>query len=95
MLTGTGVKIKIIEAMAHKLPVVCNERGLDGMPLKINNGCMVTSSPDRFATCITDFLSDKMLYDLKSTQARLCYEHAFTREIGYQKLDEAIEKAKK
>jgi glycosyltransferase involved in cell wall biosynthesis len=31
MLSGTGLKIKVVEALSFGLPVVCNERGIDGL----------------------------------------------------------------
>ena len=34
MFRGTGMKIKVVEAMARGLPTVCNERGVDGFPDK-------------------------------------------------------------
>ena len=47
MLSGTGLKIKVVEAMAHGVPVVCTEKGMDGLPEKINNGCTVADRRKR------------------------------------------------
>ena len=49
MLTGTGIKIKVVEALAHGLPVVCTTRGIDGLPNKTLNGCLVSDDAAQFA----------------------------------------------
>src|SRR5690606_38412236 len=37
MLSGTGIKVKTVEALSYGLPVVSTERGLDGLPSRFNN----------------------------------------------------------
>jgi glycosyltransferase involved in cell wall biosynthesis len=93
MLSGTGVKIKVIEAMAHGLAVVCNDRGLDGLPVKVNNGCLSTQDAQEFANNIHRLLNDPQFYSQQSQLARNCYEVCFTREVGYNKIDIALQQA--
>lgn len=62
MLSGTGLKIKVIEALSFGLPVVCNLRGVDGMSNKINNGCLVTNLPAEFAANIESLISSEEKY---------------------------------
>lgn len=62
MLSGTGLKIKVIEALSFGIPVVCNLRGVDGMSNKSDNGCLVTNNPEEFAKNIKLLLTDEEFY---------------------------------
>ncbi len=58
LLNGTGMKIKVVEAMSHAIPVVCTPRGVDGFPDKTCNGCLVAESAVEFA----DYLNRLALF---------------------------------
>lgn len=90
MLTGTGLKIKVVEAMAHGLPVVCNERGVDGIPDKSNNGCLVTNSPKEFAMFIGQLLEDANLYQNQVELGRACFLRHFERTEIYKRIDKVL-----
>lgn len=63
MLSGTGIKIKVIEALSYGIPVVTNRRGVDGLVNKKENGCLVTDDPKIFAEEITHLLEDEIFYN--------------------------------
>ncbi|GAA4097480.1 glycosyltransferase family 4 protein [Mucilaginibacter panaciglaebae] len=90
MLTGTGVKVKVVEALAHGLPVVCNLRGIDGLPNKRLNGCLVSDDPEVFAQNIVALLNDKEFYALQSDFARDMFNHSFSKAVLYKELDAAF-----
>jgi glycosyltransferase involved in cell wall biosynthesis len=87
MLTGTGVKVKVIEALAHGLPVVCNTRGVDGLPNKTMNGCLVTDDAAQFAQNIINLLTDDKFYNEQSTMAALAFNSGFNTQVVYKELD--------
>lgn len=87
MITGTGLKIKLVEALSYAIPVVCNERGLDGLLNKTNNGCLVTNSETEFATFIEQLLTDKKMYDKQSQLARDFFKQSFSKQSVYTKLN--------
>ena len=62
MLSGTGLKIKVIEALSFGLPIVCNEKGIDGMLNKSNNGCLVSNDENEFKNYIEKLLTDDSFY---------------------------------
>lgn len=88
MLGGTGIKLKVIEAMSFALPVVCTLRGIDGLPNKINNGCLVSDDANQFASNIVELLENHELYDKMSEQGYDLYEAYFNPEVRYKQLDE-------
>lgn len=90
MLTGTGVKIKVVEAMAYGLPVVCTQPGVDGIPDKTNNGCLVTNDAAEFAEYISLLLTDEEEYKKQSALGRACFKKHFLKKEVYKKIDLAL-----
>ncbi|MES2265316.1 MAG: glycosyltransferase [Bacteroidota bacterium] len=87
MLSGTGIKIKVVEAMAHGLPIVCNTRGVDGLPNKKDNGCIVRDDEQLFCDSIVMLLNNPALYHQQSEQALYTFNTNFSRHAVYDKLD--------
>lgn len=87
MLSGTGLKIKVIEALSFGLPVVCNTRGVDGMSNKINNGCLVRDNPKEFAEAIKLILTDKNYYSEISNYGKKYFLTNNDKATCYEKID--------
>ncbi|MFZ4261734.1 glycosyltransferase [Sphingobacterium sp. HJSM2_6] len=62
MLSGTGIKIKVLESLSYGIPVVTNRRGVDGLVNKIENGCLIAQNPKDFANFMTQLLTDENFY---------------------------------
>lgn len=92
MLEGTGIKLKVLEAMSYGLPIVCNERGIDGLPNKINNGCLVSNDPLIFAQNIVLLLSDTTKYKELEAESRLLYVSYFLLERRLEQLEQLFSK---
>jgi len=95
MLSGTGVKIKVVEALSYGLPVVCTSRGVDGLPNKINNGCLVSDEPEGLAQNICNLLNSPELYEQQSRLGRELFNNHFTTQTVYAELDRAFEVKRK
>lgn len=87
MLSGTGVKIKVIEALSYGLPIVCNERGVDGLLNKTNNGCLVTNEETIFASYIERLISEKEFYNYHSVLAKDYFLNNHEKNKTYDELD--------
>ncbi|TDO72796.1 glycosyltransferase involved in cell wall biosynthesis [Flavobacterium chryseum] len=87
MLSGTGVKIKVIEALSHGIPVVCTERGVDGLLNKTNNGCLTTNDSSLFSDFITNLLKDDVFYKQNHLEAKRFFEDNFDVKKTYKVLD--------
>lgn len=72
MLSGTGVKIKVLESLSYNLPVVTNTRGVDGLSNKSENGCIVADNEKDFAEAIHSLLSNEYFY---TENQKKCYEY--------------------
>jgi len=96
MLSGTGVKIKVLESLSNNLPVVTNTRGVDGLAQKKNNGCLVADDPASFAQHVEKLLKDGSFYEKAQRDAHnfiaeyhdIAWERAFLgKKLSDQKPD--------
>ncbi len=62
MMSGTGIKIKVLESLSYGLPVVTTRRGIDGLMNKRNNGCVVANDSLDFANTVLRLLQDEDYY---------------------------------
>ena len=46
---GSGVKIKILEALARGLPVVATRQGVLGLDVGAHDGCLIADTPAELA----------------------------------------------
>lgn len=84
MLEGTGIKIKVIEALSFGLPVVGTEKAIDGFLQKTGNGCLVTNDEKIFADIITKLSNDEALYKKQKQEAVDFFENNFSEEKAIQ-----------
>lgn len=91
MLSGSGVKIKVVEALSFGIPVVCNSRGVDGLAAKTDNGCLVTDEAKQFADCIVQLQTNREFWQLHSQQAKAFFTSNFDLAENYRKLDASFE----
>jgi glycosyltransferase involved in cell wall biosynthesis len=87
MFSGTGLKIKVVEAMSFGLPIVCNEAGTDGLYNKNRNGCLVTNDSQEFADNIFKLLNDTTFYLKMQSEVKQYFSENHAVENQYQKLD--------
>lgn len=88
MFSGSGLKIKVIEALSFGLPVVTTTRGIDGLSNKTNNGCVVENEPARFALAIQKLLTDVQYYQTVCSEAKTFYSNHYDAAVIYRKWDE-------
>ena len=87
MLSGTGLKIKVVEALSFGLPVVCNPRGIDGLINKTNNGCLVAEDATTFSKYIEQLLTDENFYKQQQTLSKNFFENYLSVNSVYSELD--------
>jgi glycosyltransferase, family 1 len=80
MFRGTGMKIKVVESMEKGIPVVCNEKGVDGLPDKTECGCLVTEDAKEFADYINKLIENESFYNEISQKIKNYYNKIFDRE---------------
>jgi glycosyltransferase involved in cell wall biosynthesis len=61
LLIGGGTRLKILEALANKIPVVSTKKGIEGLPLEHEIHVLVADTAEDFAKCIRKILRDTKL----------------------------------
>ncbi len=93
LLHGGGVKIKLLEAVSYKRPIVTTDTGIEGTLFQNNVDVFVQNEPKAFAEKCLALLSDKTKAELMVENAYEKYiEHYTWKKIGekYQKILDAI-----
>ena len=70
LLTGSGIRIKVLEGMALGRPVVTTSAGIEGIPLPDYPGVAVTDDPEQFSAQVIRLLEKAADSDLQMREAR-------------------------
>lgn len=85
MLEGTGIKIKVIEALSYGLPVVGTERAVDGFSSKMRNGCLIGNSPEVFRDHLLSLLQNEEYYMKIKREVKAYFNDHFSEEKAIEK----------
>lgn len=79
---GSGIKIKILDAMARGLPVVATPVAMEGVPFGMQHGVITAGLPESFADAVVALLQDPGRRAEMGRKAR----HAIERLAGQSRL---------
>ncbi len=88
---GTGMKIKVVEALSYGLPVVTTWKGMAGFPSHTDTGCLIGETPSEFTGHIRRLLSDPGFYRRQSGLAARFFLDNFEKSHIYSSLDRVFE----
>jgi glycosyltransferase involved in cell wall biosynthesis len=88
MIMGTGIKNKVLEAMAMGKAVVTTTIGSQGIDGISGKDFLVTDDPSKFAKFTVQLLRDKNFRELLGDNARTLIEKSYSWEITAKKLNE-------
>lgn len=80
VLFGSGIKIKVIEALARGLPVIATRLGVDGLGLEPGRHCIVEEDLAGFADAMVRLL-DRAVNDGFARRSFACYRERFAPEV--------------
>jgi glycosyltransferase involved in cell wall biosynthesis len=86
LLTGSGTRLKILEAWAAGLPVVSTTLGAEGLPVRDGETALLADGAEAFAGAVTRLLACKELRQGMGSAGRLLLEKEFTWETAWKKL---------
>ncbi|GAA3394240.1 glycosyltransferase [Cryptosporangium minutisporangium] len=84
---GSGIKIKVLEALSRSLPVVATPYGVQGTEVSEENGCLVGSTPAELATLLAR-AADPTTNRTLSAAARETWEKRFAPDVIRRSYDE-------
>ena len=93
ILTGAGIRVKIIEAMAAGRPVVSTSLGCEGLGLDPGRHLLVHDEPDAFADALVSLLGDQGARARLAREGRERAERDFDWRLLGARLEEVLEEA--
>lgn len=91
---GTGMKVKVMEAMAYGVPAVVNEHGFEGFEVAKDVPVRVTHSDKELVDTTAELLSSRDLRDDFATRSRECLKTYFSPIVIAQSLVDLLSKNK-
>ena len=73
ILTGSGMRMKILEAAALGCPIVTTKVGVEGINLTNDDSCLIADTPEDFANAIIELINKKELRSRLTKQAQSIY----------------------
>jgi GT2 family glycosyltransferase/glycosyltransferase involved in cell wall biosynthesis len=93
LLSGAGIKGKVIEALARGVPCVLSPLAAEGIGLRNGLDCFIARTPDEWLEAIQKLNSDDRVWHEMSNRARDYMAEAFSFERGKAAMHEAFEAA--
>jgi glycosyltransferase involved in cell wall biosynthesis len=88
MLTGGGIIVKILDALAAGVPVVTTTRGNEGIGAEDGKSILIADQPESFASSVVRLLRNGELRERIGDSAKQYAEHAFSAAAFASTLDE-------
>jgi sugar transferase (PEP-CTERM/EpsH1 system associated) len=90
-LSGTGMKIKILEALAMDKPVVSTSVGARGIDVTPNENIILADNPEEFAARVVELLRNETLRRRIACNGRKLVETSYSWKSAADKLNEIFE----
>ena len=88
LLSGGGVRVKILEAMAMGVPVISTTLGCEGLEVQHGVHLLIADTPKDFAQACATVLKDKELASKLANNARALLLEKYDANIALRSLDE-------
>lgn len=85
LLTGSGMRMKILDAAALSLPLVSTSVGAEGLDFQNGESCLIGDSPEEFAAQLQRMLTDEELRESMARRAHDVYLKQYTSSALVEK----------
>ena len=93
LLHGGGTRVKCLEAMAARTPVVTTSKGCEG--IAHDGAFWVADSPQAFKSAILDVLSDHGRAQMRAAKARAIFDQVYSLPANVSGLEHVLTSAKR
>jgi glycosyltransferase involved in cell wall biosynthesis len=90
LLSGSGTRLKIIEAWAAERPVVSTPIGAEGLGAENGESILLASEPGEFANLVGELLTDTAVRQKIAKSGRAQYERNFTWNAAWEALSGSL-----
>lgn len=81
LLTGSGMRMKILEAAAMSLPFVTTTVGVEGLDFKDHESCLIADTPEDFANAIKELANNEQLRERLGTTANKIFQSRYSKPV--------------
>ncbi len=87
---GSGMRTKVLEAMAFGLPVVSTSLGMAGIDAQTGVNCLVADTPELFAQSVSWLFTDRALSARMARKAFKLIQNKYALEIGLERFEKIL-----
>ena len=91
LISGAGIKGKVIEALSYGVPSVLTPIAVEGMNVKNNHEVLIADSPEEFAKAIYSLYTNKDLWEKISNNALEFVKNEYSFSKGQELVKKALE----
>ena len=91
ILSGSGTRLKVIEALRSKKGLVSTSKGVEGMGLRCGEECLVADNESDFADCIDRLITDSNSLRMISSAGRKRFEAQFSSSAVSDRLESLLQ----
>lgn len=93
LLSGAGIKGKVLAALAHGVPCVLTPTAAEGIGVRHGHDCLIATTPTEWQDAIGHLMADDALWQKISDNARDYVRQSFSFETGRDLMRAAFESA--
>ncbi len=93
LLFGSGMKVKVLDAMARGMPTVTTSVGAEGIEIENSKHLLVADDPAEMADHIDDLLSDPVLWQRLQRCSRALVQERYTWTQLFKQMHSALDMA--
>ena len=90
ILSGSGTRFKVIEALRSRKALVSTSKGVEGMGLRCGEECLVADCESDFANCIDRLITDSNSLRMISSAGRKRFEAQFSSSAVSDRLERLL-----
>lgn len=90
LLTGAGIKVKVIEALSAGIPILTNNIGIEGIPAVNGESYFHCEKPDEYAMIIRKFYNKEIDTAAVKKKTKKVIEEAFNLKESYKKYEQML-----
>ena len=91
LLSGAGIKGKVLAALAHGVPCVLTPTAAEGIGVRSGHDCLIAETPSQWRDAIARLMEDDDLWVAMSANARSYVEETFSFQTGRELMRTAFE----
>ena len=90
LLTGAGIKVKVIEALSAGIPILTNDIGIEGIPAVNGESYFHCEKPEEYSRIIHELYNNKIDTERLTTNQRKVIAKHFNLEESYAGYEEML-----